>query len=1675
MTKLTDIILELKNKNYNEIQNQFKKYIIEFFNNWFTNLNKNDLDVLIEITFFLIIRIQKLFFIKDSDLIFQFTKNNNQDIKAITLLYLPYLNDDLTNLYNNLYDLNEIICSKNINEQIFEMDKTDALKEYFKYSTIGLGLVDKNKKINLEIDGEKMIYKIIFNKLISLLNTLSIINGKLYINWINITPLTLENYKDSNIYKETHNPKNGDELTHEKLYRTVNNYLNSRYDVYSYNGLYIGEFYNVYRNIYYEDIKKVKWIIFPYTINNKKVYLIQYLQNIINVNLILENKNLDELNYENKINFEKKFRHTDSTINNYDIWKNFIIFMVNNYTSKLIIFEKGNEQFKSLKRIFTLNSLDEEQRDDDFNKISLNKIDQISNNDIYIFLQYIDIKYVWEFINESLVNFQSTVYSQYLIKDNKIEETFFEFTYENNKMNLKNLYNIAKSLSHDNSWNLQYEKYDSIDNNNKSLFWDRISNPSSRWLNIRKNLDIESEKPLTQLEYNQKLNEILICWNNHKYDLIWNYLVTNGILNEFKVDYKLTDKNNSKNLQKDMKEKIKQNPHWRDAYYYLTNRKFSELQKIQIKKSDYELEDKDYFDMFTKELKWYSFYAMDWICQINFYNHYLNHRVLFVTGATGQGKSTQVPKLLMYSVKMLDYKVNGKVICTQPRINVTVGNSEWISTELGLPIKTPNLKLGKIKTDNFHLQYKYSEDNHIKNICPHLTLKLATDGSLFEELINNALIKEQLYDKKKETFEYTSKNKYDIIIIDESHEHNTNMDLLTTIIRNSVYFNNDVKFVIMSATLEEDEPIYRRYFRFINDNLLYPIIQPILNQLTNEYILIERVYLDRRFHISPPGQTTQYTIKEDYLSAVVIDKTKPDKFNADLTLKKSYEIIKQICNESQKGDILLFANGRKDIMNSVKYLNEVLPEGNITLPYLSELNERYKDIILNIEKTIGFIKNKRSKIHETWSSGNYIEENVPNGIYKRAIIIATNVAEASLTLPSLKYVVETGYTKTNIYDSKLDNFKFEIEKISEASRKQRKGRVGRTGEGSVHYIYEKGSRESILPKFKISQENIEGTFLKLIKKDKVIENNEPSIYSYIDPDSNKYEFINPNIYNTYIKNYNKMKRLINNKKDKNELTKNNILKILVNQYTISNIDDYINYWTGDYFYFDEESIKLFIKIFTIRYTTGFNIHNIADLNGEFYLIHPFESSIKRNIFNEIIKYNDKKVKKLPEKIFNEMLFRLNSKMLLIDIEYKGIYHKNKKIEFDNYYVCEIYNIITIIRQNLKFINRENDKEAFVIMAAMGYDCLFEVIGILTLLTVISYSVKNLFTKQKLKNYDNQDRELEYLYDIIDSFKKKFYNLNIFKVSSLDYLYKKYKSLFEKTCKDFEVTYKKYKENKNDIPKNFNKELFDELLINYENGKLYDKKCFESILNIDSIITKEIYDDFELYKLQIKQWCEQININSELFLIFIKQYAKNIINILTITKNNDSKYSEPSPIEVMKKFSPSFIKTLDNSSKYEKIIKCFIFGYPFQYGFKIDNSIFHTTNNNLKVINLDTKINNFPYILYLQFDKAQENNLINNNLPLSNSILEIKITNKIKIEWLCSILPIYFNANNFKPLYLLNDNDDKLVIKQLNGYLWENICNKISNNRSTNSVLFDNVDKNEYPILYKYVKIIKQNS
>ena len=89
-------------------------------------------------------------------------------------------------------------------------------------------------------------------------------------------------------------------------------------------------------------------------------------------------------------------------------------------------------------------------------------------------------------------------------------------------------------------------------------------------------------------------------------------------------------------------------------------------------------------------------------------------------------------------------------------------------------------------------------------ICKKVIPKRKEDGTLLLDENNNTMN------------DYSTTNLYDIVIVDEAHEHNTNMDIILTIARYSAYYNNSVKIVIISATMDDDEPRYRRYFRCTN-------------------------------------------------------------------------------------------------------------------------------------------------------------------------------------------------------------------------------------------------------------------------------------------------------------------------------------------------------------------------------------------------------------------------------------------------------------------------------------------------------------------------------------------------------------------------------------------------------------------------------------------------------------------------------------------------------------------------------------------------------------------------------------------------------------------------------------------------------------------------------------------
>ena len=241
------------------------------------------------------------------------------------------------------------------------------------------------------------------------------------------------------------------------------------------------------------------------------------------------------------------------------------------------------------------------------------------------------------------------------------------------------------------------------------------------------------------------------------------------------------------------------------------------------------------------------------------------------------------------------------------------------------------------------IYYKDQKDKHKKENCSHLTLRFVTDGTLLEDLVNNPFLKEKVKKKSKkynDDYIYSEKNKYDIVIVDEAHEHNTNMDLILTLMRQTCLLNNSVRLVIISATMDDDEPIYRSYFKYINDNIVYPIKQPIYIQEADEFELVKSRLLDRRLDISIPGQTTQYNIDEKYFNIKLTGDHKLDSINGQ---KEAYKHIIDICRTGF-GEIFI-STGKAEIKDAINYLNKNLSPGDIALPFYSEMNGKYRDII----------------------------------------------------------------------------------------------------------------------------------------------------------------------------------------------------------------------------------------------------------------------------------------------------------------------------------------------------------------------------------------------------------------------------------------------------------------------------------------------------------------------------------------------------------------------------------------------------------------------------------------------------------------------------------------------------------------------------------------------------------
>lgn len=323
-----------------------------------------------------------------------------------------------------------------------------------------------------------------------------------------------------------------------------------------------------------------------------------------------------------------------------------------------------------------------------------------------------------------------------------------------------------------------------------------------------------------------------------------------------------------------------------------------------------------------------------------------SHQVLVITGETGSGKTTQLPKMCLAA----GLGRFGLIGCTQPRRVAAVSVAARVAEELG----------GQGAEIVGH-KIRFADRTGRRT-----RIKFMTDGILLAETHADPLLRA-----------------YDTLIIDEAHERSLNIDFLLGILKNLLPRRPDLKIIITSATIDTEK--FSR--AFANAPIIevsgrsYPVevwCRPLAEVLAAEE---EVTYIDQ-----------------------------------------AVDAVLELRRLDRKGDILVFMPTERDIVETMEALADL----------------RFKDAILM--PLFG---------RQTVADQGRVFAPAPG----QKIVVATNVAETSITVPGVRYVVDAGLARISQYNVRARTYSLPVSPISRASADQRLGRCGRVAPGICVRLY----------------------------------------------------------------------------------------------------------------------------------------------------------------------------------------------------------------------------------------------------------------------------------------------------------------------------------------------------------------------------------------------------------------------------------------------------------------------------------------------------------------------------------------------------------------------------------------------------------------------------------------------
>lgn len=407
--------------------------------------------------------------------------------------------------------------------------------------------------------------------------------------------------------------------------------------------------------------------------------------------------------------------------------------------------------------------------------------------------------------------------------------------------------------------------------------------------------------------------------------------------------------------------------------------------------------------------------------------------VVILAGETGSGKTTQVPQFLYEAGYAQSQSSNsgGMIGITEPRRMAAIAMSKRVAHEMTLG---PDRVSYLIRFEG--------------NTTDSTQIKFMTDGVLLKEIQTDFLL-----------------NKYSVIILDEAHERSVYTDILIGLLSRIVPLRrkraHPLKLIVMSATL--------RLSDFTENRRLFKVAPPV-------------VKVDAR----------QWPV------TIHFNKRTPDDY-----VREAYAKACKVHNKLPDGGMLIFVTGQSEVTTLVRKLRSTFPystpttstnqlqqhsrtksrrskapkrQQRLTVPATVNLDDYSlpgdmgdddDDVELElsdgddeaVDRLGGVVIVDRSRplwvlplfsMLDGLQQGRVFEA-VPEGC--RLCVVSTNVAETSLTIPGIRYVIDTGRTKRRLYDPVTGVSQYAVTWCSKAAAEQRAGRAGRTAPGHCYRLY----------------------------------------------------------------------------------------------------------------------------------------------------------------------------------------------------------------------------------------------------------------------------------------------------------------------------------------------------------------------------------------------------------------------------------------------------------------------------------------------------------------------------------------------------------------------------------------------------------------------------------------------